>query len=61
MSEQASAPDSSEDETRGESDVLDDARAAELMREVIRMQERHREGGIEPELDNADGNHEPDA
>jgi hypothetical protein len=61
MSEPASAPDSSEDEARGESDVLDDARAADLMREVIRMQERHREGGIEPELDNADEDHEPDA
>ena len=61
MSEQASTPDSSEDEERGESDVLDEARAADLMREVIRMQERHREGGIEPELDNVDGDHEPDA
>ncbi len=61
MSEQASTPDSSEDEATGESGVLDDARAAELMREVVRMQERHREGGIEPELDNVDGDHEPDA
>jgi hypothetical protein len=61
MSEQASTPDNSEDEASGESDVLDDARTAELMREVVRMQERHREGGIEPELDNVDGDHEPDA
>ena len=61
MSERASTPDSSEDETRRDSDVLDDARAADLMREVIRMQERHREGGIEPELDNVDGDREPDA
>ena len=61
MSERASAPGSSEGEASGESDVLDDARAADLMREVIRMQERHREGGIEPELDNVDGDHEPDA
>jgi len=61
MSEQASTPDGSEREARTESDVLDDARAADLMREVIRMQERHREGGIEPELDNVDGDHEPDA
>ena len=61
MSERASTPDSSEDETRRDSDVLDDARAADLMREVIRVQEGHREGGIEPELDNVDGDHETDA
>jgi hypothetical protein len=61
MSEQASTPDSSEGEARTESDVLDDARAADLMREVIRVQERHREGGIEPELDNVAGEDEPDA
>jgi hypothetical protein len=61
MSERASTPESSEDETRRESDALDDARAADLMREVIRKQERHREGGIEPELDNVDGDREPDA
>ena len=61
MSERASTPDGSEGEAREESDTLDDARAADLMREVIRMQERHREGGIEPELDNVDGDHEPDA
>lgn len=60
MNERASTPDGSEGEAR-ESDVLDDARAADLMREVIRMQERHREGGVEPELDNVDGDHEPDA
>ncbi|HTX80968.1 MAG TPA: hypothetical protein VME44_02220 [Streptosporangiaceae bacterium] len=63
MSERASAstPDSTENEASGESEVLDDARAAELMREVIRVQERHREGGIEPELDKVDGDDEPDA
>jgi hypothetical protein len=61
MSERASTPDGAKGEAREESDTLDDARAADLMREVIRMQERHREGGIEPELDNADGDQEPDA
>ena len=61
MSERASTPGSSEGEARRESDVLDNARAADLMREVIRVQERHREGGIEPELDNVDGDDEPDA
>jgi hypothetical protein len=61
MSERASTPDSTEDEASRESEFLDDARAAELMREVIRVQERHREGGIEPELDKVDGDDEPDA
>lgn len=61
MTERPSTPDSSEDEAREESDVLDHARAADLMREVIRVQERHREGGVEPELDNVKGDHEPDA
>jgi hypothetical protein len=61
MSERADAPGSSKDEASGESDVLDNARAADLMREVIRVQERHREGGIEPELDDAGGDDEPDA
>jgi hypothetical protein len=61
MTERASASDNPKDEASGESDVLDDARAAELMREVIRVQERHREGGIEPELDNVDADDEPDA
>jgi hypothetical protein len=61
MTERASTPDNPKDEASGKSDVLDDARAAELMREVIRVQERHREGGIEPELDNRAGDDEPGA
>jgi hypothetical protein len=61
MSDQASTPEGYEREAGTESDVLDDARAAELMREVIRVQERHREGGIEPELDDVAGDHEADA
>jgi len=61
MSERAPAPDGSKGEARQESDALDDARDADLMREVIRMQERHREGGIERELDSVDGDHESDA
>jgi len=34
---------------------------AALMREIIRAQERHREGGVEPELEDADGDPESDA
>lgn len=59
MNDRASTPGSSDDELSGESDKLDDAREAALMRDVLRTQERHREGGIEPELDEADGDSEP--
>jgi hypothetical protein len=61
MSDQAPTPDSSDAEPSGEPDVLDHAHEADLMRKVIRMQERHREGGIEPELDDVYEDHEPDA
>ncbi len=61
MSDRAPAPNSSGDETSGESDVLDEAREAALMRDVLRAQERHREGGVEPELDGVDGDPGSDA
>jgi hypothetical protein len=61
MSDQASTPGSSDSDLNGESDRLDDAREAALMREIIRKQERHREGGVEPELDDADIDPEPGA
>jgi hypothetical protein len=57
----ASTPGGSGDDLSGKSDRLDDAREAALMREIIRAQERHREGGVEPELDDADGDPESDA
>jgi hypothetical protein len=33
---------------------MDDAREAALMREVLREQEQHREGGVEPGLQDPD-------
>jgi hypothetical protein len=60
MSDRASAPDSRGGKPGGEPDGLDDAREAALMREVLRAQERHREGGIEPGLDAVDADAEPD-
>jgi len=44
MSDQASAP--------GDSDDAADSRDEEaaMMRKVMRMQERHREGGVDPDL-----------
>ena len=49
----------SDNAVNGQSEGLDAAREAALIQDVIRAQERHREGGIEPELDNAEA--EPDA
>jgi hypothetical protein len=59
MSEREPAPGSSGGKPGNDSDVLDEAREDALMREVIRMQERHREGGVEPELDGGDADPEP--
>ena len=42
-------------------EVLDDAREADMMREILRRQERHREGGVEPELDESDEEPGPEA
>lgn len=44
-----------------EPDGLDEAREAEMMREVMRTQEKHREGGIDRELDDAGADSEPGA
>lgn len=57
MSDQASVPRSSDDEP----DAAESAREAALAREVLRLQERHREGGIdEPAPGVADQDPEPD-
>ena len=48
MSEQAPTPGSPGDEPNNESGGLDDAREAALMREVLREQAQHREGGVGP-------------
>jgi hypothetical protein len=45
----------------GQAGTLDPAREAALIQEVIRAQERHREGGVEPELRRADADPEPEA
>lgn len=50
MNDREMPPGNSEDDLGGEHDLLDDAREAALIRKVIREQERHREGGVEPEL-----------
>ncbi len=59
MIERDAAPGSPGDEPGHESEVPGDAREAALMRDVLRGQEKHREGGIDPELDGADADPEP--
>jgi hypothetical protein len=53
MSDQTPAPGSSSDELTSEPEVMDEAREAAMMRAVMRAQEEHREGGVDPELDEA--------
>jgi hypothetical protein len=50
MSEREPAPGGCGGEPRDDRDVVDEAREFALMREVMRRQERHREGGVEPWL-----------
>ena len=54
MSDQASAPDASGDAADSSPEVAAEDHEAALMRQVMRMQERHREGGVDPDLDDAD-------
>lgn len=51
MNERAQAPGSSGEKPGHEPGLEDEAREAALIREVLRKQEQHREGGVEPELD----------
>ena len=39
---------------------VDEAREAAMMREILRRQERRREGGVEPELDEKDEEPRPE-
>ncbi|HET7243962.1 MAG TPA: hypothetical protein VFJ07_03945 [Streptosporangiaceae bacterium] len=54
MSDQASAPDASGGEANSSPEAAAEDHEAALMRRVMRMQERHREGGVDPDLDDPD-------
>lgn len=54
MSDQASVPDGSGGEVDSSPEAAAEDREAAMMRKVMRMQERHREGGVDPDLDDAD-------
>jgi hypothetical protein len=59
MSDQKQMPGNSGDEPDNDVGLPDDAREAALIRKVLRVQELHREGGIDPELDVDDDSPEP--
>ena len=61
MSDQTSAPGNSGGEPNKAPGAPDEDREAAMMRTVMRRQEEHREGGIDPELNDPDGEPEPDA
>lgn len=50
MGENESAATGKGDQPAAEPDGSEEAREAALMREVQRMQQKHREGGVDPEL-----------
>jgi len=55
MSEREQTPGGTGGEPGQDADELDAAHEAALMREVMREQEEHREGGVEPGLDGGNG------
>ena len=62
MDEREQAPDHGSGEKPGHGpEVPDEDPEAAMMREILRRQERHREGGIEPELADTDEEPGPDA
>jgi hypothetical protein len=61
MGEPEQVPGSSGGKPGHDPDVEDEAREAVLMREVLRTQEQHREGGVEPELDETSEDPQPGA
>jgi hypothetical protein len=54
MSDQAPTPRGSGGAEESRPEVAAEDREAAMMRKVMRMQERHREGGGDPDLDEAD-------
>jgi hypothetical protein len=63
MSDQAPAPDGSGGAAESRPEVTAEDREAAMMRKVMRIQETHREGGVDPDLDDAgaDDDQEPEA
>jgi len=60
MSDRIPSPEDAGDQLGGERDMSDTAEFAK-MRAVMRASERHREGGVDPELEDAEADPGPDA
>jgi hypothetical protein len=61
MSDQVPAPAGSGGAVNSSPEAAAEDREAAMMRAVMRMQERHREGGVDPDLDNEDNDAGPRA
>jgi len=61
MTDQASAPGDSGGAANSRPEAAAEDREAAMMRKVMRMQERHREGGVDPDLEDADADAGPGA
>ena len=59
MSDQAAVPGDSGGAAESRPELAAEDREAAMMRKVMRMQERHREGGVDPDLDDADADAGP--
>jgi hypothetical protein len=59
MSDRMPEPGNADDQHDSERDVSDTAEFAK-MRAVMRASEKHREGGVDPELEDADADPAPD-
>ena len=61
MSDRMPMPGDADDQRGSEAGVADDDEIAAKMRAVMRASEKHREGGVDPELEVADPDPDPDA
>ena len=61
MTERIPVPGNADDQPGSEPDVADDDELAAKMAAVMRAQERHREGGVDPELEVTDADPGPEA
>lgn len=59
MSDQAPVPGGPGGEPDSGPEASAEDREAAMMRKVMRMQERHREGGVDPDLDDPGGEDAP--
>lgn len=61
MSDHTPEPGDADDQRGNEPEVADDDQIVAKMRAVMRASENHREGGVDPELEVADTDPDPEA